>query len=282
MTYAKDYPESFSDPACKDPFRTWGNGTWDIFKPCANVSNGQCISAVNPWTEGISLIQAFTTPLNPYWASEGAFGLGFTYSTDNPVLQALKQFQQQQVTLALKRREVLPPSALAGYLTFGGRDSVNCDGKWKVGARGLGDWKITVTSLHVGLLSPVKVFSGSATGWFQTATAFIVAPAPTVDQIVRLLKAEYDHASDRYVIDCTKARSAPTLRFGLGTSMAYDLPAKDYVRKFQRSDGRCVLMFLPIDNVNLSHTWLLGTTFNRPYCAMFDNKKDVLHFSKAL
>lgn len=63
-----------------------------------------------------------------------------------------------------------------------------------------------------------------------TSSAFISAPKNSMEIVYSALGAEYDFQSDRYLVDCAKATTAPDFKVTFKSGDAFSIPAKDYIR----------------------------------------------------
>lgn len=77
------------------------------------------------------------------------------------------------------------------------------------------------------------IFTGGNVAHIAVASPFLQVPTGWrfFKQIMSALNAQYDFELDRYTVDCGKTQSLPGIRIalGLGFTLDYTVPAKDYV-----------------------------------------------------
>ncbi|KAH7711433.1 cathepsin D [Aphelenchoides avenae] len=166
----------------------------------------------------------------------------------------------------------------SGSLTLGGSDSEHCSGWTSLDQ---------CTEFYFAWSAPIDrvTLSGSVLSkkWqaaiFDPTSEFIYTTS--YEDIARKLNAEYDFASDSYVVQCEAAKSFADIIFTLG-GKDYHLPATDYARQTAANAGKktCTLMFLNFQTWD--STWTLGTTFLRAFCLALDFDSGSVSIAKAL
>ncbi|KAH7698034.1 hypothetical protein AAVH_34879, partial [Aphelenchoides avenae] len=129
------------------------------------------------------------------------------------------------------------------------------------------------------------------TEWFGIvgARAKTSVPPKVFQQIVKTLAAEYDHASDEYLVDCDASKSAPAIAIQLSSKSKltptvkheYRIPSSAFAANLtKRKDKKCILLFDETDP-RLVVGWVLGWNALAGNCWMFDYDAAQFRFAKA-
>ncbi|KAH7694520.1 aspartyl protease-like protein, partial [Aphelenchoides avenae] len=106
------------------------------------------------------------------------------------------------------------------------------------------------------------------------------APSDIFEAVVSVIDAEYDFASDEYVVECGRVQSLPPLVVDFD-DFAYLMPPSDYVKNLvPRKDNKCTLL-IEESQGDLIRIFDMGWQMLKGYCWMFDYGKDELAFAKA-
>ncbi|KAH7717298.1 Protein ASP-7 [Aphelenchoides avenae] len=225
------------------------------------------------------------TPFNPEWKADGFLGLAPPdISEDLPyhtMDRFLNVFERPLLTLFFARAETTDATGNdnGGVMTLGGTDNVHCDSKWIGNFSDEDDacgWCFHLKSFSIGRRSYTR-FNVS---FPITKSAYIWAPRPVVDTVVKAIGAEYDFRSNRFLVSCDRRSSMPDMVFDV-RALNYSLPATDYARRINPTDDKCTLMMKYTYPENPDF-WLLGTTFFRPYCQQIDYSTNTFKLAKAL
>ncbi|KAH7710424.1 ASP-1 protein, partial [Aphelenchoides avenae] len=108
----------------------------------------------------------------------------------------------------------------------------------------------------------------------DTGTSWINVPNRVVDKITRATGAEYDFTNDMYTVDCS-VTGLPDFVFTFG-GKDYPLTQADYLLAV--GAGKCAVKIYAQDLIG---GWLVGDTFMRPYCHVYDIGKRRIGLAKS-
>ena len=63
--------------------------------------------------------------------------------------------------------------------------------------------------------------------------------------------------------------------------MKYNVPGVEYVLDLELGGGKCALTFFDMDGGGFGPSWILGDTFIRTYCNIYDIGQKRIGFAKA-
>ncbi|EYB92361.1 hypothetical protein Y032_0195g1499 [Ancylostoma ceylanicum] len=218
-----------------------------------------------------------------YQPMDGIFGLGWpSIAVDNvttPIQRILSELDQPIFTVWLDRKVNISEGGDAGVITFGGFDDDHCESNvsyvpltaetyWQFSIDG---YSICTHKCH----KKAQVISDTGTSW-------IGAPQHVIDNVADATNADYDFFQDIYTVPCANMDSLPPFNITIG-GREYSIPSSEYVLDLGLGDGDCVLTFFSMDDSNgfSDPTWILGDTFIRTFCNVYDVGAKQIGFAKA-
>uniref|UniRef100_A0A914EFV8 Peptidase A1 domain-containing protein n=1 Tax=Acrobeloides nanus TaxID=290746 RepID=A0A914EFV8_9BILA len=216
-----------------------------------------------------------------YQPIDGIMGLGWpALAIDNvvpPMQNLLSQLNKPLFTVWLDRHVQISQGGSGGVITYGDIDTTNCDATINyVPLSSKRYWQFSIASFSVGTYSnkrQAQVISDTGTSW-------IYGPTAAVDAIAQATNAIYDDDNGIYTVPCT-ATGLPDWVFNIG-GINYNIPSSEYVLDLELGDGNCALTLgdgsdLAVDGFQ----WILGDTFIRTYCNIYDIAGGRIGFAKA-
>ncbi|KAI6226711.1 Gastricsin [Aphelenchoides besseyi] len=210
--------------------------------------------------------------LHHKWPADGILGLAywngfFGDTTYSFILKLLNRLSKKRVSVYMNNKSGhLGSTHNGGAITFGEKDHHNCKSDWKyVTASWTYGWSVVIDSFTLG--SSIK--SGRNVGVLASPTSLIYAPKSIFNSILKRVGAVYDAKVDIHFVDCNSRSHLPDMSFHL-QGLKYHVSPYHYARDLGLngpSGKKCALM---IGISSRDDTWFLGTTFNRPYCILFD------------
>ncbi|KAH7722548.1 CRE-ASP-1 protein [Aphelenchoides avenae] len=218
-----------------------------------------------------------------YQPVDGIFGLGWPSisqaGVDPPVFQILNQLDQQIFTVWMDRHVKPQADVIGGLITYGATDNVNCDAQIdyvKLTAETY--WQFAIDSFSVGKSS----FPQSQQVISDTGTSWLALPADQFNALVTETGAQYNFWQDIYTVDCD-AKGLPDLVFTIG-GKKYSVSSKEYVLDLNLGSNQCAVgafsFSLGGTDPN-TPTIILGDTFIRAYCNIYDIGEKRIGFAKA-
>uniref|UniRef100_A0AC34QJK0 Peptidase A1 domain-containing protein n=1 Tax=Panagrolaimus sp. JU765 TaxID=591449 RepID=A0AC34QJK0_9BILA len=215
-----------------------------------------------------------------YQPVDGILGLGWpALAVDNvvpPIQNALPQLDQKLFTVWLDRKIKLSQGGNAGLITYGALDATNCDpNPVYTKLSSLTYWQFPIDSFTIGSYNNAK----SAQVISDTGTSWLGGPTADINGIVSATNAQYDFINGVYTVPCTQT-GLPDMVFSIG-GVKYNIPQVEYVLDLQLGDGNCVVTAFSMDGGGFGPAWILGDTFIRTYCNVYDVGNKQIGFSKA-
>ena len=215
-----------------------------------------------------------------YQPVDGILGLGWpNLAVDNvipPMQNALPQLDKPLFSVWLDRKLALSQGGNAGQITYGALDTKNCAGTTNyVPLSSLTYWQFPITGFSMGSYNnakKVQVISDTGTSWLG-------APTADINGMVSATNAQYDFVNGVYTVPCSTT-GLPDMVFTIG-GQKYNIPQVEYVLDLQLGDGNCVITAFSMDGGGFSPAWILGDTFIRTYCNVYDIGGKQIGFSKA-
>jgi hypothetical protein len=213
-----------------------------------------------------------------YFPMDGILGLGWPSIAEDavtpPFQKLMPQLDKGLFTVWLDRHVKPSEGAVGGLITYGAIDQVNCDKD--VVYTDLSSesyWQFKVDKFAVADYSADTLQAISDTG-----TSFLYGPSDAVDAIIAASNAQYDFQSGLYVVPCKDAKNLPDLVFTVsGTDLK--IPATEHITDLELGDGNCAL---GVDyGFGFDFDWLLGDSFIRTYCNVYDVENERIGFAKA-
>ncbi|KHJ84145.1 eukaryotic aspartyl protease [Oesophagostomum dentatum] len=92
--------------------------------------------------------------------------------------------------------------------------------------------------------------------------------------------AKYDATNELYTVACTTQKTQPDLVFTIN-GVTYNVPSVEYVLDLGLGNGKCALTFFSMDAGGFGPAWILGDTWIRTYCNIYDIGQKRIGFAKA-
>ncbi|KAH7710940.1 hypothetical protein AAVH_21774 [Aphelenchoides avenae] len=132
-----------------------------------------------------------------------------------------------------------------GLLTFGGKDTENCDSKWtKVVSDSSENWSLTMHSFHFRLPSGETIYHYPDTGYpeapvsaeISIASPLLTVPLDQYDDIMQRLNATRNEELDLYTVICDEhdLNKIPSIVINLGhasNSIYYTVPPERVISR---------------------------------------------------
>jgi hypothetical protein len=215
-----------------------------------------------------------------YQPIDGIMGLGWpALAVDNvvpPMQNLLSQLTMPVFTTWLDRKVPISMGGSGGMITYGALDATNCASTWNyVTLSSKTYWQYAIDGWSCGSQSQTK----SAQVISDTGTSWLGAPQTAVNMIVQATNAQYDAEDELYTVPCGQT-GLPDIVFTIG-GMPYNIPAAEYVLDLELGGGQCALTVFAFDFGGFGPAWILGDTFIRTYCNVFDIGQGRIGFAKA-
>ncbi|EFP13377.1 hypothetical protein CRE_11371 [Caenorhabditis remanei] len=154
----------------------------------------------------------------------------------------------------------------AGLITYGALDSVNCDSKINyVPLNVMGYWGFALDGFAIGTFTRQRkeqVISDTASGW-------IGAPPTVISTIVKATGAKFDWNLELYTVPCSQMTTQPDLIFTIN-GINYPVKSVEYILDLGLDSRQCALTFFGMSASSFGPAWVLGDTFIRSYCHVYD------------
>jgi len=215
-----------------------------------------------------------------YQPIDGIMGLGWpALAVDNvvpPMQNLLSTLTKPLFTVWMDRKVQISMGGSGGLITYGDLDTTNCDATFNyVTLSSKTYWQFAIDAFSIGTSSITKsqqVISDTGTSWLG-------GPTNAVQYIVQATNAQYDAFDELYTVPCT-ATGLPDIVFTIG-GQKYNIPAAEYVLDLELGNGNCALTVFDMDFGGFGPQWILGDTFIRTYCNVYDIGQGRIGFSKA-
>lgn len=217
-----------------------------------------------------------------YQPVDGILGLGWpSLAVDKvvpPMQNLLPQLDQPIFTVWLDRKaDHIPMGESAGLITYGALDAVNCDSNVQyVPLSATTYWQFPIDGFTAGSYSSTKkdqVISDTGTSW-------IGAPSAAINGVVKATNAQYDFENELYYVPCSQMKTLPDIVFTIG-GVKYNVPSVEYVVDLELGQGNCALTFFDMDGGGFGPSWILGDTFIRAWCNVYDIGQKRIGFALA-
>ena len=219
-----------------------------------------------------------------YQPVDGILGLGWpALAVDQVVppmqnLIAQKQLDAPLFTVWLDRNLQIAQGTPGGLITYGAIDTVNCAKQVTyVPLSAKTYWQFPLDAFAVGTYSETKkdqVISDTGTSWLG-------APNTIVSAIVKQTKAVFDWSTELYTVDCSTMKTQPDLIFTIGGAQ-FPVKSVEYVLDLQLGGGKCALAVFSMGSGGFGPSWILGDTFIRQYCNVYDIGNGQIGFATAV
>ncbi|KAI6195534.1 Peptidase A1 domain-containing protein [Aphelenchoides fujianensis] len=275
----------------------WQFGYWQKNNRSSTFKqNGKAFDLWNPmgrvkgvlgadFAEGLSVknqVFALATEIgDPFgeFPLDGVLGLGWpSLAADQvtpPIQELIKQLDQPLFTIWLDRQ----PNSMGetgGLITYGALDSTNCEAPLVYApVTKEAYWQVDVDGFSMGSYSNTNKKSAIS----DTGTAYILAPSDEFQQIINKTNAYFDFLNGMYIVDCRKIDTYPDLVFTIG-GQQLSVPATEYVDYIDLDRNECGLG-IDWNSEEYEYDWLLGDSFVRSWCQIYDVGGERLGFAKA-
>jgi len=215
-----------------------------------------------------------------YQPVDGILGLGWpALAVDGvvpPIQNVLPQLDAPIFSVWLQRKPQLAQGDIGGLITYGALDTTNCDATVNyVPLSSETYWQFAIDGYSIGSQSNNK----KAQVISDTGTSWIGGPNADINNIVTATGAQYDFQYQLYTVAC--AGSYPDFVYTIG-GMTYTIPSVEYVLDLGLGGGQCVITFFGMDGGGFGPSWILGDTFIRTYCNVYDVGNQQIGFAKAI
>jgi len=252
----------------------YGSGSATGFKGIDQVCFGETDLCVTNQTFG----QATGMGVQAQQPLDGICGMAFPSismeHTDPPFLNLINQGKVKNpfFTVWLTMLKPSPSGQIGGEFTFGDYDTEHCaaTGDW-VKLTSATWWEFNMDGVSVGT---EKYKGGSAIS--DTGTSFIIGPYQTIKSIATKLGGVFDPSSGLYTIDCNAQVEDMVITIN---GKNYPIESKNMIVDFGPPTG-CAL---GLGGAFMGEPqWILGDTFIRQYCNVYDMDKKQIGLFKAL
>jgi hypothetical protein len=216
-----------------------------------------------------------------YQPVDGIMGLGWpALAVDNvvpPMQNLISSLDKPLFTVWLDRiKSQISMGGPGGVITYGALDSTNCDSTWNyVTLSSKTYWQFPITGFSVGSYSSMQ----SQQAISDTGTSWLGGPQNNVDGAAQAIGATWDDFNQLYYVTCT-AQNLPDIVYTIGGNK-YNLPATEYVLDLELGNGNCAVTLFPFSFGGFGPDWILGDTFIRTYCNVYDIGGGRIGFAKA-
>ncbi|KAK6759111.1 hypothetical protein RB195_016371 [Necator americanus] len=216
-----------------------------------------------------------------YQPVDGILGLGWpALAVDKvtpPMQNLLSTLDQPLFTVWMDRKLTISNGGNAGLITYGAIDTTNCQSQISyVPLSAETYWQFPIQGFSIGSYSETKkdqVISDTGTSW-------IGAPNNVVSGVVKQTGAKYDFSNELYTVDCSTMKTQPDLIFTIN-GVTYNIPSVEYVLDLGLGNGKCALTFFGMNSGGFGPAWILGDTWIRTYCNIYDIGQKRIGFAKA-
>ncbi|KAI6216768.1 Aspartic protease 6-like, protein [Aphelenchoides fujianensis] len=210
---------------------------------------------------------------------DGVLGLGWpSLAADQvtpPIQELIKQLDQPLFTIWLDRQ----PNSMGeagGLITYGALVSANCETPLVYApVTKEAYWQVDVDGFSMGSYSNTNKKSAIS----DTGTAYILAPYDEFLEVLNKTNAFFDFLAGMYIVDCRKIDTYPDLVFTIG-GQQLSVPATEYVDYIDLDRNECGLG-IDWNSEEYKYDWLLGDSFMRTWCQIYDVGGERLGFAKA-
>lgn len=93
--------------------------------------------------------------------------------------------------------------------------------------------------------------------------------------------AVFNRQDQAYEVDCAKMNSLPALTFTIN-GQTYSVPSTEYVlNDLGSTTGKCSITFFGMNGGGFGPSWILGDTWIRTYCNVYDIGQKRIGFALA-
>uniref|UniRef100_A0AC35U386 Peptidase A1 domain-containing protein n=1 Tax=Rhabditophanes sp. KR3021 TaxID=114890 RepID=A0AC35U386_9BILA len=209
----------------------------------------------------------------------GIMGLAWqSIAVDNvvpPMQNLLKSLDKPIFTVWMDRKQQLSTGQTGGLIVYGGLNTKNCQGTVNyVKLSSESYWQFKTDGFAVGKYSHTKaeqVISDTGTSWLGLNQNY-------VNHIATESGAKFDFEQDIYTIACNAV--APDIIFTIG-GIKYNIPSSEYILDLGLGGGKCGLTLFSMQGGGFGPSAILGDTFIRSYCNVYDIGNKQIGFNLA-
>ncbi|TKR87244.1 hypothetical protein L596_011674 [Steinernema carpocapsae] len=214
-----------------------------------------------------------------YQPVDGILGLGWpALAEDNvvpPMQNVLNQLDQPLFTVWMDRHVKQTHGGNGGLITYGAVDTQNCDSQVNyVPLTSLTYWQFAQDGIQVGSYK----YNRQDQVISDTGTSYLYMPTEVMESVANELGAQLDWDSDSYTVDCNGKYPDVNLIIG---GHKHTIPSVEYVLDLGLGNGKCTLAMAGQDTGGYGPSWILGDTFIRSFCQVYDIGGKRIGFAKA-
>ncbi|WKY14013.1 hypothetical protein Q1695_004668 [Nippostrongylus brasiliensis] len=255
----------------------YGSGSCNGYLGTDTVSFGGLTIAKQEFGVATTLAQVFG-----YQPVDGILGLGWpALAVDKvtpPMQNLLSQLDQPLFTVWMDRKLKSSTGGNGGLITYGAIDKQNCKSDLTyVPLSAETYWQFPIQGFTIGSFSETKkeqVISDTGTSW-------IGAPSSVVSGVVKQTGAKYDFANELYTVACSTQKTQPDLVWTIN-GVKYTVPSVEYVLDLGLGNGKCAITFFGMSGGGFGPAWILGDTWIRTYCNVYDIGNKRIGFATAI
>ncbi|KJH53725.1 eukaryotic aspartyl protease [Dictyocaulus viviparus] len=211
---------------------------------------------------------------------DGMFGLGWPERSldkiTSPMSNLLPMLDAPLFTVWMDKRS--KNGGNAGLITFGAIDTKNCESKIEyVPLSTKKTWQFRLDGFSVGDFSTSK----SEEVLSDSGMPFSAVPHHIMRALAKQTHARFDFKHLMYTVDCSTMKSQPDLVFTIN-GINYTVPSEAYVVDIGFGNGRCALAFFAKFSGGFGPAWILGNSWIRTYCNIYDFGKERIGFAKSI
>jgi len=215
-----------------------------------------------------------------YQPIDGILGLGWpALAVDKvtpPMQNFLPKLDKPLFTVWMDRKVKPSQGGNGGLITYGAIDTKNCNAAVTyVPLTSETYWQFAIDAFSIGTSTVTKkqqVISDTGTSWLGGPTA-------QIKNIATATKATYDNTQGVYTVACT-ATNLPDIIFTIG-GKKYNIPSTEYVLDLGLGGGKCAVTIFDMGGGGFGPAWILGDTFIRTFCNVYDIGGKRIGFSQA-
>jgi hypothetical protein len=254
----------------------YGSGSCSGYQGKDTITFGGLTVQVQEFGVATTLAEVFG-----YQPVDGIFGLGWPDLAVNkvvpPMQNVLSQLDAPLFTVWLDRKLDIEKGGSAGLITYGALDAVNCASTVNYAPLSAETyWQFKIQAFSIGTYSESKsedVISDTGTSW-------VGAPNTIVSNVVKQTGAKFDWLNEIYTVDCSTMYSQPDLIWTIN-NVQYNVPSVEYVLDLGLGNGKCALTWFGFNGGGFGPAWILGDTWIRTYCNVYDIGNKQIGFAKA-
>ncbi|KAJ1367839.1 Inositol hexakisphosphate and diphosphoinositol-pentakisphosphate kinase [Parelaphostrongylus tenuis] len=217
-----------------------------------------------------------------YMPFDGILGLGWPAlavgQITTPMQNVLPSLDAPLFTVWMDRKIYMSFGDNAGLVTYGAIDTTNCHSDINyVPLTSEIYWQFAVDEFSIGTYSYQK--KGQAIS--DTGNSRIWVPTPVMDGIANQTGAYFDPAYEVYGVPCSTMMTQPNLKFTIN-GIKYSVPSVEYVLDVGFGPDECILGVYEILAGGFGPDWILGDTWVRTFCNIYDFGQKRIGFATAI